>query len=417
MVARTEIRRGFSQLMRRAASARLHTVVFALGVGAAGCGVEEPALSEVESASTVADYVGSSCSTAVVIGLSKQISDEIACEHPGGLTHFDSSASVKITSSAVLQYLEADAEADLVKAGNASPVQVNSAFRTVVQQYLLYAWYQQGRCGIPIAATPGTSNHESGRAVDLANYSGEIGNMANHGWAHDVAGDAVHFDHNASPDIRGEDIKAFQVLWNRNNPGDQIAEDGAYGPATESRIRQAPATGFAIGPTCAPAGSLVADVVSVDGPDQAAPASKVHYKLTLKNAGAVDWPATTKLQLESGASSQLYDTSWTSKTVITTLGAVIAAGKTGMVELDVTTPATDTQMAVDQKLELNDAGTTFGSIDLAVTVIPGLTNPSSGDGGDTADGSVNGGCSAGGGGAGAGVLLALIALVRRRRAA
>jgi uncharacterized protein (TIGR03382 family) len=137
----------------------------------------------------------------------------------------------------------------------------------------------------------------------------------------------------------------------------------------------------------------------------------------LKNAGAVDWPATTKLQLESGTSSDLYDASWTSKTVITTLGAVIAKGKTGTVEFDVMTPATDTQTAVDEKLDLDDGGTMFGSIDIAVTVIPGLTGPSSGDGGDTADGGVNGGCNAGGGGGGAGVVLALIALVRRRRAA
>ena len=108
--------------------------VATIALHTAGCGVEDPTVSQIESASTVADYVGSSCSTAVVIGLSKQISDEIACEHPGGLTHFDSSTSLKITSSAVLQYLEADAKADLTKAGMASPVQVNSAFRTVVQQ-------------------------------------------------------------------------------------------------------------------------------------------------------------------------------------------------------------------------------------------------------------------------------------------
>lgn len=417
MAVGIEIRRRSRELTLGAATIKLHTVVLALGVATAGCTTDEPDLSETQSASTVSDYVGSSCSTAVVIGLSKQIADEVGCEHPGGLTHFDSSATLKITSSAVLQYLEADAKSDLIKASNASTVQVNSAFRTVVQQYLLYSWYRQGRCGIAIAATPGTSNHESGRAVDLANYGSEIGNMSNHGWAHDVAGDAVHFDHNASADIRGQDIKAFQVLWNRNHPNDQIAEDGDYGPATESRLRQAPATGFAIGPTCAPAGSLAATVVSVDGPDQAPPVTKVHYTLTLKNTGHADWPATTKLQLASGTSSELYDASWTSKTVITTLGSAIAVGKTGTVELDVTTPAADATLAVDEQLDLNDAGTKFGSIDIAVTVVPGLTDPTSGDGDDTGDG-VNGGCNAGGGAGGSlGLVLAAMALIRRRRAA
>src|SRR5262249_31571409 len=154
-----------------------------------------------------------------------------------------------------------------------------------------------GRCGIPIAATVGTSNHESGRAVDLANYSAVITLMANHGWAHDVPGDDVHFDHNASPDIRGQDTKAFQGLRNRNHPTDQIAADGAYGPQTEARLKMSPATGFATGPTCAANGKLGADVVSVNGPDRAPPQTQVHFSITLKNTGTTDWPATTKLQL------------------------------------------------------------------------------------------------------------------------
>ena len=126
-------------------------------------------------------------------------------------------------------------------------VQVNSAFRTVAQQYLLYQWNQLGRCGITAAATPGRSNHESGRAVDLANYSSVISVMSAHGWAHDVAGDPVHFDHLSSPDLRGKDVLAFQRLWNRNNPRDRIAEDGVYGPQTAARIARSPAAGFRVG--------------------------------------------------------------------------------------------------------------------------------------------------------------------------
>lgn len=30
---------------------------------------------------------------------------------------------------------------------------------------MLYKWYQQGKCGISLAATPGSSNHEDGRAA------------------------------------------------------------------------------------------------------------------------------------------------------------------------------------------------------------------------------------------------------------
>jgi hypothetical protein len=45
-------------------------------------------------------------------------------------------------------------------------------------------------------------------------------------------------------------VKAFQRLWNRNNPGDRIAEDGVWGNATASRMDRSPAGGFPVGPQC-----------------------------------------------------------------------------------------------------------------------------------------------------------------------
>jgi uncharacterized protein (TIGR03382 family) len=400
----------------------LHSIVLAAGITllGAGCGVpdDDVEYNEVESYATVSTYVASSCSTATVIGLSKQIADEISCANPTGLTKFTAGGNLQITSNAVLPYLSAKGKQDLMDVAAGHVVQVNSAFRTVAQQYLLYQWYRQGRCGISIAATPGTSNHESGRAVDLANYSSLISAMANQGWSHDVPGDAVHFDHLSSPDIRGRDVLAFQKLWNRNHPGDKIAEDGDYGPSTESRLRQAPSEGFPIGPTCT-SGTRDADVVSVNGPDRAPPQTRVHYAITIKNAGTANWPATTKLQLKSGTSSSLYDSSWTSQTVITTLGAPIAAGKTGTVDFDVTTPMTDTpdaELPVFQELSLNDNGTKFGDIELALTVVPGMDGDQSSDGNE--EGDLGGGCNAGGGGMGGALAFLIVgaALKRRRKA-
>jgi D-alanyl-D-alanine carboxypeptidase len=61
-------------------------------------------------------------------------------------------------------------------------ITLNSALRSSAQQYLLYKWKANGQCSQtnPVA-TPGTSNHEAGKAVDvsattywrttLANYS------------------------------------------------------------------------------------------------------------------------------------------------------------------------------------------------------------------------------------------------------
>lgn len=375
----------------------------------AGCTTED--VSQTSSEATVADYQYSGCSTGVVIGLSKQIAQEADCEHPGNFVPFTATGGITITSSAVLPYLDQSARDDLKKVAAASPLQVNSALRTLAQQYLLYAWYQEGRCGITAAATVGNSNHEGGRAVDLQNYSSVISAMANRGWAHDVPGDDVHFDHSASADHRGEDVHAFQVLWNKNHAGDQIAEDGSYGPQTESRLKMSPATGFAIGASCG-SGALDADVVSVDGPDRAPPVTQVHYAITIKNTGGATWPATTRLLVASGMASPLHDSSWTSDTVVTSLGSSVAAGAKITVDLDVTTPAADAETPVMESFVLDDGGTTFGSIDLALTVVPGQTAPQSSDGGDTQD---SGGCNTGGGSAGLLVGLAALVLRRRRR--
>ena len=123
----------------------------------AGC-LTEPGYSEIDSDVTVGN-VGTTCSTASVIGLSKQIADQIGCDNPTGLVPFAASSKITITSNAVLPYLAKNAKTDLVDAGASGVLQVNSAFRTIAQQYLLYKWYTQGACGITAAATVGHSNH------------------------------------------------------------------------------------------------------------------------------------------------------------------------------------------------------------------------------------------------------------------
>ena len=379
---------------------------------ASACAVPE-STSEIESESTVSSYIGASCSTAVVIGLSKQIADEVGCANPTGLVKFAPSGNLKVTSNAVLPYLSSSGKSALQTVAQTRVVQVNSAFRTVAQQYLLYQWYVAGRCGITAAARPGASNHESGRAVDLANYSSVISAMGAHGWSHDVPGDPVHFDHLGSPDIRGRDVAAFQRLWNRNHPTDTIAADGAYGPQTEARLRKAPAEGFPIGPTCL--GTRDADVVSIVGPDRVPPETQVHYALTVKNSGTVTWPATTKLRLAMGTASPLHDASWISETVIATLGAAVAPTKTAIIDLDVTTPATTEELPVFEELVLDDGAKKFGDITLALTVVPALEGEESGENGDEEDTAGDaGGCSTTGGG-GAGGLLLVIGLVVARR--
>jgi hypothetical protein len=222
-----------------------------------GCSAEEPAweegpIGEVSEGLTVGGAGG--CSTFIVDGLSKQLIAEENCIQANTLVSFSGKKGISIGSN-VYPYLEPKAAAGLEAAGASSTLSVTSAFRTLAQQYLLYRWYQNGTCGISLAAVPGNSNHETGIAVDLSNYSAEISNMSSHGWTHTYpSSDPVHFDYTAggTTDLRPDSVLAFQRLWNLNNPSAKIAEDGDYGPITASKVAASPATGFAKGSTCAP---------------------------------------------------------------------------------------------------------------------------------------------------------------------
>ncbi len=236
-----------------------------------GC-AEPEELSTTMQAATVKSYETTSCSTAVVLGLSLQIADEVNCMMPGQLARFEPTATILFSSAAVLPYLDPEAQIALTKAALGTTIRINSAFRTVAQQYLLRRWKDLGRCGITAAALPGRSNHESGRAIDVSNYAAVGSRLRSNGWDDNVAGDEVHFEHLSSPDIRGADVQAFQRLWNRNYPTDLIAEDGDYGPATESRLAKSPGEGFAIGamcgtPTPPPTGTFPDDVTDDEGGD------------------------------------------------------------------------------------------------------------------------------------------------------
>jgi hypothetical protein len=231
-------------------AARNLAVTVAIAVG--GC-AEPVELSTVAQGATVESFVETGCSTEVVIELSRQIAAEVDCMMPGQLVELPADAGLVFTGAAVLPYASEEGRADLLAAAAVGgTIEINSAYRTVAQQYLLFRWFEAGRCGITAAAEPGESNHESGRAIDVANWPERVDVLEMHGWAQTVPGDEVHFDHLASPDIRGSDVHAFQRLWNANHPEDPIDEDGAWGPATEERLAASPAEGFPVGPSCDP---------------------------------------------------------------------------------------------------------------------------------------------------------------------
>lgn len=185
------------------------------------------------------------CDTSIVKGLTLQLVEELNCIAPNTMVDFSGSG---VTLAGSVQPYLAPAAATKLKAAVAAAgttISVNSAYRSVAQQALLYRWWKEGRCSIQIAAVPGNSNHQSGRAIDVNNYSFWISKLSPYGWQWYGSGDLVHFDFNAAPDLGGKSVLAFQRLWNKNKPN-KLSEDGDWGPATESAMGQSPAEGFAV---------------------------------------------------------------------------------------------------------------------------------------------------------------------------
>jgi hypothetical protein len=193
------------------------------------------------------------CTTAVVRGLAEQLVDEVECVRPGTMARIDGAPGVTLGAS-VFPFLQRPAAESLRGAAEVRALTINSALRTVVQQFVLYSWYRNGRCTsvVSLAAPPGRSNHEAGLAVDVSEYGAVKSTLTARGFRWLGGGDPVHFDYVAGGvDVRYLSVLAFQRLWNRNQPGDRIGEDGAWGPATEARVKQAPSAGFALGASCA----------------------------------------------------------------------------------------------------------------------------------------------------------------------
>ena len=389
------------------------TLLLAALAGACAPLDDEVDIGRLEQAAVVSDFFNSSCSTSVVMGLSVQIADEVMCLVPDAMSRFEEGNGVVFSGGAVLPYLDPGGVSDLLAAVRArgGELRINSAFRTVAQQYLLRAWYERGRCGITAAATPGRSNHESGRALDIGNYGDWRGALSNHGWQQTVPGDPVHFDHLASPDLLGYDVLAFQRLWNRNHPDDLIDEDGLYGPQTGDRLARAPAEGFATG-ACGATPPYDGALVAVDAPEAVAPGGRAEIAVHIENTGADTWqPGATFLGTSDpiDRASDLHDPeTWTSPSRPATVEDATPPGEVGTFRFTVIAPDADGTTLRETFRLVEEGVSWFGpaSIELELHV--------------TSTGTLAGGCSTTGGGGRGTAVLGLLVLgtgtaLRRRR--
>ena len=182
------------------------------------------------------------CSTSVAAGLAKKVVAEL---NSMGYTFKSLNTTwIHCSGTCTLQAAAADSLMNAAKSKN-DYITINSAFRDSGSQYMLYNWYLKGICGISLAAQPGTSNHEGGRAIDTSNYNYWLSTLANYGWVHSYpSSDPVHFDYTKSSDLAKYNLIAFQRLYNRANPSKKIAEVGIYGPNTEKALYNTPCDGW-----------------------------------------------------------------------------------------------------------------------------------------------------------------------------
>lgn len=210
---------------------------------------------------TVGSHVTASCSTIAVKGLSLQLIDQMNCLDPGVMKSFDGAPGLSYGAS-VFPFQQGPATDALtaVAANNAGTMPVNSALRTIPQQYLLYEWYVRGLCNANLAATPGRSNHNGGLAIDIGNSSTWRTPMRNSSYIDNVSGEPWHFYFSGAggKDIRNLSVLAFQQLYNYNFPENRIDEDGVYGPQTEAALVASPANGFTEQPMCVTTQALIA---------------------------------------------------------------------------------------------------------------------------------------------------------------
>lgn len=199
------------------------------------------------------------CETSSVRGLDAQLIHQVNLISPGILVRIDDIPNLVLGSS-VHPWVQKGMRDCLVKLFKRYPtlkLKINSAYRTIVGQALLFSHGENDRCGIKIVSPPGRSNHNNASSFDIENWAEDhkdekgvvrsiIDILEDFGfsWLGHRMNDKMHFDCDGCIDIRSISIKAFQMLWNYANPQDKLAIDGDYGPLVASRLRNAPIYGF-----------------------------------------------------------------------------------------------------------------------------------------------------------------------------
>jgi D-alanyl-D-alanine carboxypeptidase len=213
---------------------------------------------EIMSTTTVKDTIDNFSDTGMLSGLSAQIIEKfsVIVKAKLGITMADFSDLSHLAFLAnepghkVNTFLQEAAKKSLQKAiqdhPEKDPIFINSAYRTVAQQYFLRQLFLSRRGSS--ANKPGTSSHEDGLALDIRNHDEWKDALINNGWVRPfLPKEPWHFSFQAgtnSDELKKIGVEAFQELWNEKNPTDQIEVDGDFGKETKKRMDKSPPNGF-----------------------------------------------------------------------------------------------------------------------------------------------------------------------------
>lgn len=197
----------------------------------------------------VGELVRTHCDTGSLLGLSKQIAQQLMRSVPAASVT-DVGPHVVIAGPSTITYLQrsaGDALIAAIKEFGSKPRLVH-ALRVLPQQYAVSEWYLHKRCGIPLAAAPGTSPHELGVAIDIQDHFEWIQVLRKHNWQWRGQADPAHFNYHGpnDPDFGKYSIMAFQRVWNTHtaDPQKHLTTDGVLGPKTLSALQVSPVVGF-----------------------------------------------------------------------------------------------------------------------------------------------------------------------------
>lgn len=194
----------------------------------------------------IKDITGCSTSKNQVRNLDNQILTMVVKNNPTFIVPIKDLNIVEVSSTFL--YLQPVAKESLRKAieERGQSLRINSAYRSITQQQILYNHSRNGRCGVALVARPGRSKHQSGLAIDIKDHVGWRPYLEKYGWRWFGLADPVHFDYvgNGRKDISFLPALGFQQLWNLANPEDQIEVNGLWGAEMELRFNNSPVSGF-----------------------------------------------------------------------------------------------------------------------------------------------------------------------------